>query len=198
MSDEEKRGRRIQIDVEDADQLAAGMPSDEDVDALFAETEAAPEGGPAASELEELRKQYEEEHDRHLRAVAELQNYKRRVTQDKALQLQFANEQLLSSLLPVLDHFQMALDHADADPTAFAQGVAMILQQLRDITGSFGLEAVPTVGEYFDPAVHEAVERVETDAACEGSIVGEVRKGYKLNGRLLRAAQVRVAVPLTK
>jgi molecular chaperone GrpE len=69
----------------------------------------------------------------------------------------------------------------------------MILQQLRDVTSSHGLVAVPTAGQPFDPERHEALMRVETDDLGEGMIVGELRKGYILNGRIVRAAQVKVA-----
>ena len=196
MSDEKQTGRRkLEIEVEEADRLPGGLPSDEEVDTLVAEAEELPESGLEADELEELRRQYEEEHDRHLRAVAELHNYRRRITQERAQQLQFANDQLLTALLPVIDHFEMAVQHAETDPEAFRQGVVMILQQMRDVTASFGLEPIPTVGEYFDPDRHEAVMGVPTSEICEGMVVEEVRRGYALSGRVLRAAQVKVAVP---
>ena len=194
LGNDETRGREIPITVAGSPG-PEGDPSDQEVEAMVVEATEEPESGPEVDEVEALQKQYEEEHDRHLRAVAELHNYRRRVAQERAQQLQFANEQLLSALLPVLDHFEMALEHSEADPKAFQQGVAMILQQLRDVTSSHGLEAVPTAGQLFDPERHEALMRIETDELCEGMIVGEVRKGYILNGRIVRAAQVKVAVP---
>ena len=194
LGNDETRGREIPITVAGSPG-PEGDPSDQEVEAMVVEATEEPESGPEVDEVEALQKQYEEEHDRHLRAVAELHNYRRRVAQERAQQLQFANEQLLASLLPVLDHFEMALDHAEADSKAFQQGVAMILQQMRDVTGSFGLEVIPTEGQFFDPERHEALMRVETDELCEGMIVGEVRRGYALNGRVLRAAQVKVAAP---
>jgi molecular chaperone GrpE len=72
-------------------------------------------------------------------------------------------------------------------------GVRMTQAQLMDILGQFGFESVPTEG-MFDPSLHEAVERVPTAEPCEGTIVGVVRPGYKLHDRLLRPAQVKVAV----
>ena len=194
LGNDESGAREIPI-WDAAEAGAEGEPTDQEADATFAAATMEPESGPEADEVELLRRHYEEEHDRHLRVVAELHNYKRRVNQERIQQSQFANEQILGSLLPVLDHFQMALDHAESDPKAFQQGVAMILQQMRDVTGSFGLEVIPTLGQFFDPEKHEALMRVETDELCEGMIVDELRKGYMLNGRVLRAAQVRVAVP---
>ena len=133
----------------------------------------------------------------HLRSVADLQNFRRRVNEERALQLQFANEGLISEILPVLDNFERASGcEVDTDAARnLLRGVCMVEQQFRDILTRFGVQRIVTTDSFFDPAQHEAVERVETNEVCEGTVVGEVEPGYALNGRVIRVAKVKVAVP---
>ena len=133
----------------------------------------------------------------HLRSVADLQNFRRRVNEERAQQLQYANEGLISEILPVLDNFERATG-CEVDTAAarnLLRGVCMVEQQFRDILTRFGVQRIVTTDSFFDPAQHEAVERVETNEVCEGTVVGEVEPGYALNGRVIRVAKVKVAVP---
>ena len=154
---------------------------------------------PTLAELnEQLRAEVEEERDGRLRALAELQNFRRRFEQEQAQRSRFACEGLLTDLIPVLDHFGMATEAAEAtdETRIFCKGYEMILQQLRDALARHGLEEIPAVaGMFFDPEYHDAVERVEINSPCEGTVMRIVRKGYKLRDRVLRAVQVAVAVP---
>ena len=155
------------------------------------------EGGDGAAPAEEdWRALYEAEHDQHLRAVAELQNLRKRAARERAELLQYANERLLRQLLEVLDNFELAMAavREAREPGAVAQGVQMILEQLRGLVADFGVTPLETVGAQFDPHWHEAVERIETPDAPEGRIIAEVKKGYRLHDRLLRPARVKVAV----
>jgi molecular chaperone GrpE (heat shock protein) len=104
-------GREVPTGAEEPGQPGVVPGGEEEAAGRSACPAGEPEGEPEVDELEALKAQLAEEHDAHLRAVAELHNYRRRVTQERAQQLQFANEQLLSALLPVLDHFEMALEH---------------------------------------------------------------------------------------
>lgn len=145
--------------------------------------------------LAEAQQQAQEAQDRYLYAVAELQNYKRRTQRDLADRLQYANEQILGDLLPVVDHLRLALEAAaeSTDTETLRRGVEMTLAQLEGVMARYGVAPIQTVGETFDPSVHEAVERVAADAP-EGTVVEEVTRGYRLHDRTLRAARVKVAV----
>ena len=197
MFDEDRKS--IKIEIEDADSLPSGAAT-----APKAGDEGATEEAPDMAEAivldraAELERELAEEHERHLRAVAELQNFRRRTAEERAQQLQFANQQLVHELLPILDNFERATGcEVDSEAArSLLRGVCMILEQLREVLTRFGVERIATVGEFFDPARHEAVERVETKAVCEGTIVEEVLPGYTLNGRVVRPAKVKVAVDL--
>ena len=126
------------------------------------------------------------------RLHADFVNFRRRVSN---IGEQAANDraiEIVTLLLPVLDDFERALATDTAD-MAYAEGVRLIHWHLLRVLEGLGVEAVPTLGEVFDPHIHEAVGRIVTDKSAEGIVVDELRKGYRLNGRLLRPAQVVVA-----
>jgi molecular chaperone GrpE len=150
-------------------------------------------------ELARLSEALDREQDAHLRAVAELRNYRQRAAREQAEQSKYAVAEVLSVLIPSLDHLEMALETAteqEETTTALAEGVWMTFRQLLDTLGQFGLKRIPTDGEFFNPDWHEAVEReeVEGEVPCEGTITGTLRTGYMLHDRVLRPADVRVAV----
>ena len=150
----------------------------------------APSGPKTLKEAEEKMAELEE---RLLRATADLDNYRKRAQREKDEARQFANQGLLEKLLPVLDNFDMAMDAAkDAEP-AVRDGVRMILSQLKGVLIESGVEEVDALGQEFDPAMHEAVSQEETAAAAEGTVVKQLRKGYRLHERLVRPASVIVA-----
>ena len=168
------------------------------------ETEEATEKTPLSqAELEKriegLESEVAQYEDRYLRAAAELRNYRKRVADQRAQQLQFAYEQLVTALLPVLDHMELALQSAhseDQSPEEVLAGVQMIYRQLQEVLQQFGVKRVEAVGEQFDSRVHEAVERrtVEDGTVDSGEIIEEFRPGYKLHDRVVRPAQVCVCV----
>ena len=146
------------------------------------------------AQLEEQR-QKADEHLNHLqRLQAEFNNYRRRMSQEKLQAAGRGKEDLLSSLLPVLNNLRLALQHADQDPGSVRQGVQMIWQQCEEFLRSQGVETIPTVGHPFDPMRHEALSVAPaTDETPANTVVAEINAGYVLNGQLLRAAQVVVA-----
>ncbi len=133
----------------------------------------------------------------YLRAVADLENYKKRAARERQDALRFANESLIAKLIPVLDNFEMAQAAAQTSAGDSVQslqaGVAMILQQLKAALTEAGLEDVDATGKPFDPNLHEAVSQLETNDVPEGQVTQQLRKGYKLRERLLRPATVIVA-----
>jgi molecular chaperone GrpE len=131
--------------------------------------------------------------DRLLRARAEFDNARRRTERERSDFLQFAAMDLVKDLLPVLDDFERGLKVETADRD-YAKGVELIYQRLFDTLKKLGLEPIETVGRTFDPNLHQAVERVETEKAGDQTVLGEFQRGYNFKGKLLRPAMVRVAV----
>ncbi len=129
-----------------------------------------------------------------LRSQADLENYRKRMAREKSEAIQYANASLLSSLLPVLDNFEMGLMAAkqEGEGNIIYQGFLMVRKQIEDFLAENGVRAVEAAGS-FDPNVHEAVQQEHHDTVPEGDIVAELRRGYRLNERLLRAANVIVS-----
>jgi len=151
-------------------------------------------------EIEDLKgraAKAEENWDRYLRATADLENFKKRAARERQEAVRFANEGLLEKLIPVLDHFDMAMAAAQDERTgsrhSLQAGVAIVHQQLKNALSEAGLEEIDATGQKFDPRWHEAVSQRETTEAPEGQVVEQLRKGYKLRDRLLRPATVVVA-----
>ena len=159
--------------------------------------EAEPEALTVASLQAELdaQRQKADEHLNHLqRLQAEFNNYRRRMAQEKLQAAGRGKEDILSSLLPVLNNLRLALQHADQDPETVRQGVQMIWHQCEDFLRSQGVDIIPTVGHPFNPMLHEALSVAPaTDETPANTVVAEISPGYQLNGQLLRAAQVVVA-----
>jgi molecular chaperone GrpE len=131
--------------------------------------------------------------DRLLRQRAEFDNYRRRADRERSEYLQYAAGDMIQTILPVLDDFERALQHATADQD-YAKGVELIYQRMAEILKKMGLERIETEGRKFDPNVHQAVQRVEAEEAEDQSILEELQKGYYFRGKLLRPAMVKVAV----
>lgn len=154
-----------------------------------------PEGQLAAlgAERDQLLAEKADLQDRLLRARAEFDNARRRAERERGDFLQFAAMDLVRDILPVLDDFERALKVETAD-TNYVKGVELIYQRLNETLKKMGLEPVDTAGKKFDPNLHQAVERVETEDGEDQSILGEFQRGYNFRGKLLRPAMVKVAV----
>jgi len=134
--------------------------------------------------------------ERLVRVTADFDNFKKRAARDKQEAIRFANEGLIEKLVPVLDNFDMALaatQNAGDSAKSLTEGVAMIYQQFKGVLVDAGLEEINATGQPFDPNWHEAVSQQETTEAAEGTVVQQLRKGYKLRERLMRPATVVVA-----
>jgi molecular chaperone GrpE len=156
-------------------------------------------GHPATASEEEvdLLEKIEELNGKWLRALADLDNYKKRVERDRARMSGLALEQLVLPILAVLDNFERALgddSESEACPdTAFRDGIKLIFKQLTEVLEGQGLTPIEAVGREFDPNFHEAVAQIESGSHESNHIVEETAKGYMLGDRLLRAAKVVVA-----
>jgi len=136
----------------------------------------------------------EEYFDQLQRLQADFQNYRRRMTQERLEAASRGKEDVLRGLVPVLNNFRLALQHADQDANAVRQGVQMIWQQFEGFLRDQKVEPIPSVGQVFDPAYHEVLSTVPATAQTPANtIVAEVKTGYRIDGRLLAPAQVIVA-----
>jgi molecular chaperone GrpE len=134
-------------------------------------------------------------HEKFLRTLADFDNYRKRTRQEMEDASRFANQKLLTDLLPVLDNFERALQHSEGNGgEAVREGVLLTQKQLYDTLAKHGVEPIEAVGKRFDPQYHEAIMRVEPGPGQEPDTVAEeLRKGYTLHGRVLRASLVKVA-----
>lgn len=173
-----------------------------------AEGEAGANGASSVSDecsarVQEAEAQAAAARDQYVRTLAEFENFRKRAERERDDAITFANERLLRELMPVLDHLDEALGTATANAAngethaamrALAEGVELTQRQFFAILNRFGFEEVPAaVNLKFDPAVHEAVAQIDAEGVASGAIVVRHRRGYRLNGRLLRAALVVVA-----
>lgn len=177
-------------DIPDADAAPAAEAEPQPV----AEEPEAPADQPAADQ-EPAPSETDILKDRLLRLQADFDNYKKRQLRERQDWIASANADILRELLPVLDNFERGLQSATATPEnqAIVEGFSMIFDQLKALLGKFDVAEVPTDGQPFDPAVHEAITTMPSADIPEGHIVTAARRGYTLAGKLLRAAQVVVS-----
>ncbi|MDO8525104.1 MAG: nucleotide exchange factor GrpE, partial [Candidatus Omnitrophota bacterium] len=133
--------------------------------------------------------------DKYMRAHAEFENARRRMEKDKADYARFANDSMILEFLPILDNLEIAEKHIKEakDFKAVQEGVDMIQVQIQKFLKDIGVERIKTLGCKFDPHMHEPLEVAEAEDKDEGDILSELKPGYKINGRLLRPASVRIA-----
>jgi len=139
-----------------------------------------------------LQGQAEKNYDLYLRAQAEMENIKKRNKKEKEDWIKYANETLISELLPVVDNLEKAISHSYNENVmdALREGVELTLKGMKETLAKSGLEDVKAKGEPFDPNFHEAVSQGEDDSLEPGIILHELQKGYTLNRRLIRPAMV--------
>jgi molecular chaperone GrpE len=165
---------------------------------------SAPEEGllPEQEEPSDRQEFTEQEEDELARVksqlaylAAEFDNYRKRIAREQEAIVSFGNERILLAILPFLDNLERAISQSQAIENAevLRSGVQMTYEQVLGELRKFGLEQVSAVGEPFDPNLHEAIAKVAWEGKSEGTVLAESRKGYLLNGRLLRPAQVTVA-----
>jgi molecular chaperone GrpE len=148
------------------------------------------------AEIDKLQVSAQEAHDRYVRTLADFDNFRKRQREETSRACDFARVEVISNLLPILDNFERSVQAAEAQHSydALVEGVSLTLRQLHDMLTKQGVEPIDSVGQEFNPELHEALMRVETDDYPENTVVDELEKGYTLNGKVLRPARVRVAM----
>ncbi len=159
--------------------------TDEEIIEPIAETQDCPQCAAVKAEAQES----------HLRALAELENVKKRLQREKDEQARYASESVLSDLLPTLDNLDLALQYGSQVEACkdMLMGVEMTRKLLLDAVKNHGLEPVGAKGEAFNPEIHEAMGQEPSAEMPEGHVLNVLQKGYKLKERLLRPAKVMVS-----
>ena len=170
------------------------------------EAEAKATEEPVVEPTEEVQQPSEAEvyRDRLIRLQADFDNYRKRMARDRADMIKSANADLLSAMLPALDHIDHALASLEkttagteaTESNPYIEGFKLIQNELLRGLDKFGLSPIESIGKPFDVEVHEALSKMPSDSIAPEHVLFEVRKGYMLNGKVLRAAQVIVSAPV--
>ncbi|NLC12100.1 MAG: nucleotide exchange factor GrpE [Firmicutes bacterium] len=178
----------LAADQKEADQEAVETLHDEE------SAEAEEEVNGSARIIEELQKEKEELYSRLLRLQADFDNYRKRVKAERQEYRDFILIDLVEKLLPVLDNLERALHYADekASEESLQEGVKMIYRQFIDILAKEEITQIECKGKLFDPCYHEAVAQEEVEGVPSQAIIEELRKGYKLKDKVIRASMVKV------
>lgn len=151
--------------------------------------------------MELLKEQVKQEQEKYFRALADMENFRKRTQKEKFDTTRFAIENTLVEFLSPLDNFENALSFAcrsSEEIQTWAKGFEMILAQFQDVLANHQVTSFQSEGSVFDPHLHEVIEMEETEQYDEGTIMQEFVKGYKCNDRILRPASVKVAKAITK
>lgn len=145
-------------------------------------------------EVEKLRREIADLRDRSMRTLADFDNYRKRAERERQEARRYAAAEPAQEFLGVMDNLELALA-ASGSADDLKRGVEMIHRQMQELLRRLNVVEIPALGEKFDPAVHEAVSSEESPDVQAPTVIGEMRRGYKLHDRLLRPSMVRVAVP---
>jgi molecular chaperone GrpE len=188
----------VEIELEDV-----ATPSDE-IEETMREAVAAVEdvedrrrsgGADDAVDVDRLQQELADLRDRSMRTLADFDNFRKRSERERQELRRYAVTEPMRDLLEVVDNLERALD-AGGSAEDLKQGVEMIARQLKDLMRRNGVEAVDAEGQPFDPSVHEAVQRHDSEEVTEQTVAEVYQKGYRIHDRLLRPAMVSVAVPV--
>jgi molecular chaperone GrpE len=191
-SEEEKREEPVEAELT---RLAPKVETSEAAPGTATEEQVQPRLSP--EEIAGLVKGKEEYYDRLLRTQADFDNYRKRAQKETANLLKYGAEKALREILPVVDNLDRALEsarrHTESNSNVI-EGIELIVTQFRSVLDKLGVSPIETVGHPFDPNRHDALLRVYAPDAPDGEVLGEVRKGYYFYDKVLRPAQVTVAI----
>lgn len=145
-----------------------------------------------ASEVEKLKAELAEANDRLFRTAAEFDNYKKRTEREKLAVSEYAKANVMKTLLPILDNADRAAAF-EAGTEQYNKGIEMIVKELGNLADKLGLKEIGTVGEEFNPEIHEAIMHIEDENLGENVVAAVLQKGYKFGDTVVRPAMVQVA-----
>jgi len=200
--------KKIRIDQTNANTKQRSAATPVESGASAAPTGAASDAESSAENTETVRPQGEAEdptaglqadldrfRDLAMRSQADFENYKKRSAREKEEAIKYANTSLLEKLVPIIDSFELGLAAAKSqgEESPIYAGMNLVLKQLNDFLIANGLQPVETVGQKFDPNLHEAIAREPSEEFPEGTVIRQARRGYRFKDRLLRPATVVVS-----
>ena len=150
-------------------------------------------GEDRSADIDRLNADLRREHEMYLRALADFDNYRRRVERERASADRAGKRDVILSVLEVLDSFEAALAHVQQAPPSVVAGVEAVYRKLLGSLEKHGVKPFTSVGQQFDPLIHEAIGSVPSEQHPPGTVVDELQRGFKLGDELLRPARVRVA-----
>lgn len=174
----------------DASTELPAPPAGEDLASPAAPQSQAAKASP--SEMERVKAERDQLLDRLARLQADFENSRKRAERERAEFREFVASGVVEQFLPVLDNFELALKSKGSEKQ-LRSGVALIVKQMEEVLEKMQVTAIPTVGESFDPRIHEALGTVERDDMPDQHVAEEIRRGYRMREKLLRPALVRVA-----
>lgn len=200
---DEQKMKEMQQEIDEAE--AEETVADEAPETAEAADAAAPEADAEAettaseedtaalkAQVESLKAALEEKDNRVKRLQADFENFRRRTSKEREELANVVTQDLLKSMLPILDNFDRAMAAEQKDNESFQKGVEMIYTQLHETLKNAGLELIDTAGQKFDPNFHQAVMRVENPDLEDDTIAQELQKGYIVKGRVIRPSMVQV------
>lgn len=210
VSTDPTNGRQTADETEPSEQPTDESPSTPEADAEAAEADSAPDaaGDPAeriealTEKVEALEEERDELNEKVLRKAAEFENFRRRMDREKKRRHEAGMIEVIEPILEVLDDFERSLDAAEElednqDPASaydsLKGGVEMVFRKFRDTLENLGVEPIEAEGEPFDESVHEAMMRQPSKEAEPGTVLQEIRKGYRMDDRVIRYSRVVVA-----
>ncbi|MFO7838782.1 MAG: nucleotide exchange factor GrpE [Desulfosalsimonadaceae bacterium] len=206
-SSENKKAETLDSEMNEAGTGNSGAEGEEKSKAEEAALQGAEDGEETIeqlkSELEQVRQEAKDEHDRLMRLSAEFENYKKRMNRQSDEFKKYANESLLKELLTVVDNLERAITSTNGDKGVekegcVVEGVEMTLNEILKILSNYNVEPIEAKGKPFDPVYHEAMMQQESDEYPENTVINELQKGYMLHDRLLRPSMVVVSKPKSK
>jgi molecular chaperone GrpE len=145
------------------------------------------------SDIERLKEELRHEHEMYLRALADFDNYRRRVEREQTSAARRGKREVLLSLLEVLDGFDRAFRQVRNEPASVSEGLQAIHRKLLNVLEAQGVTPFESLNETFDPELHEAIGSVQSDKHATDTVMDEVQRGYRWGDEVLRPARVRVA-----
>ena len=138
------------------------------------------------------KQEYDELEDRYKRILAEFENYKKRNSKERSVLYNSILSDVIEAILPIIDNLENAVKIETKDEE-YKKGIELVLKQLQEVLKSKGVEEIKTIGETFDPGLHEAVSSIQDENLGEKEIAQEYRKGYKIGSKVIRHSMVVVA-----
>jgi molecular chaperone GrpE len=188
----DKQGEIVAEAPEAEEQQVEQAPEASEEEADSAPAELSPE-----QRVEQLVEENDELQDKFVRLMADFDNYKKRASKEKSDVIQFGNEGLLKDILPIIDNIERLLTYSYREGSwkSFQEGVELLLAESNKTLAKYGVESIEALGKTFDPNIHQAMQRSETDEVEANTVVEVYQKGYLYRSRLLRPSLVVVAVP---